>query len=161
MSESNLLRIYGTYVRILSESNGWTQRTILTVYTVLINNLHCACPSVTFHSRGQLQPYRPPSTSLTMTICGISLWESPHKNYQILIFSFFKQLGSAYSIYSEYHSFQVIKDVRDEIDTTTKMPVDKKYFDGIIFSLSLSFALLLHYILDEAFYNNLLWEIQF
>ena len=83
------------------------------------------------------------------------------KNYQILIFSFFKQLGSAYSIYSEYHSFQVIKDVRDSIDTTTELPVDKKYFDGIMSSFSLFFALSLHYILDEAFDNNLLWEIQF
>ena len=29
-------------------------------------------------------PSRPPSTSLMMTICGISLWESPHNNYWIM-----------------------------------------------------------------------------
>lgn len=50
----------------------------------------------------------------------------------ILLIGIFGLLGSAYSIYSEYHSFQVIKDARDSIDTTTELPVDKKYFDVVV-----------------------------
>ena len=46
------------------------------------------------------------------------------------------QLGSAYSLYSGYHSYKILSDFKKENDDNpTSLPVDEKYFNSMfIFS---------------------------
>ena len=64
----------------LSEFKMANSRSMPTEYMACVNEtsrntLHCACPSVTFYSRGQIQPVSQPAMSLTTTKSGFSLCE--------------------------------------------------------------------------------------
>ena len=72
---------------------------------------------------------------LTHSTLGLFLYKTKLGCGYICIISIL-QLGSAYSLYSGYHSYKILADYKKEHhDDPTDLPVDEKYFNSTFFPL--------------------------